>query len=788
MVRRFGRLFSLIMALALSVMSPSARADESALGRALAGQVTKLVGEYCLDCHSSADPAGGLDLEAAGAAALEKDVETWERVVRKLRSRQMPPSDVPRPSEEVYDAALVSLETSLDRIAAEHPRPGRTSTFRRLTRTEYHHAIRDLLALEIDAAGLLPKDESSQGFDNITVAELSPTLLNRYVAAAEKISRLAVGGSGRAPGGDTIRIRPDITQEDHVPGLPIGTRGGALIPYTFPQDGEYEIRIRLARDRNEEVEGLTGRHELEVLVDRERVELFTVKPPPRGDADHSQVDAHLTTRVRVAAGPHELGVTFLRQSDSLLETLRQPYQARFNVHRHPRTSPAVYQVSITGPYDAAGPGESPSRRRLFIREPSGKDDEQQCAKVILAAVVRRAFRRPITDEDLIRPLEFFRQGCADGDFDAGIELALASMLVNPQFLFRVERDPPQAASGDVYRISDVELASRLSFFLWSSIPDDELLERAERGELHRPEVLSQQVRRMLADEKSRALAENFADQWLHLRNLDSTVPDLRLFPDFDDNLRQAMRTETELLFESIVREDRSALDLLRADYTFLNERLARHYGIPHIHGSRFRRVQLGEDSHRGGLLRQGSILTVTSYATRTSPVIRGQWILKNLLGTPPPPPPENVPALRDNTVSDSLPVRQRLAQHRADPNCASCHKLIDPVGFALENFDAIGRWREREAGQPVDASGGLPDGSEFTGVEGLEQGLLKRPELFVGTLTEKLLTYALARGMEYYDAPAIRRILREARDDDYRFSSLVLGIVQSAPFQMRTAE
>jgi len=747
----------------------------------------QLVHDYCIDCHDTAQRTGGLDLQSVGAVALEGNVKTWERVVRKLKTRQMPPGDMPRPSEATYDAIVDSLQRSLDAIAAQNPQPGRTSTFRRLTRTEYQNAIRDLLSLQIETDSLLPKDESSQGFDNITVGELSPTLLNRYVSAAEKISRLAVGRVGRSPGGDTFRVPADLTQEDHLPGLPIGTRGGVLIPYNFPQNGEYEVRVRLARDRNEEVEGLRGPHRLEVLVDRRRVQQFVIQPPKPGEG-HDQVDAHLRARFPVKAGPHNLAVTFPKQTSSLLETMRQPYQAHFNYHRHPRQQPAVYQVSITGPYEATGPGDTPSRRRLFVRQPDGPQDEEACAKEILAALVRRAYRRPITDEDLARPLEFFRQGRADGDFDAGIELALASVLVNPQFLFRIERDPAGVDSGNVYQISDVALASRLSFFLWNSIPDDPLLLLAEREELHRPDVLKQQVQRMLADEKSQALIGNFAGQWLRLRNLDSVHPNQRLFPDFDENLRRAMREETERFFASIVREDRSALDLLRADYTCLNERLARHYGIPHVIGSRFRRVQLEDDSHRGGLLRQGGLLTVTSYATRTSPVLRGKWILENLHGTPPPPPPENVPALEDNTVSAELPVRERLAQHRADASCAVCHDLIDPVGLSLENFDAIGRWREMEAGRTVDASGGLPDGSDFEGVEGLEEGLLARPELFVGTLAERLLTYALGRGLTTHDAPAIRRIVRDARRDDFRFSSLIVGIVMSEPFRMRTAK
>ncbi len=567
-------------------------------------------------------------------------------------------------------------------------------------------------------------------------------------------------------------------------GLPIGTRGGAVTSHTFPQDGEYEIQTRLMRDRNGEVESLREPHELEILLDRGRVALFTVQPPPHGVSDQS-VDANLKSRVKVTAGPHDVGVTFLQKRSSLLETTRQPLNVHYNFYRHPRLGPGIYEISIVGPIGPGSAEDSPSRRRVFMEYPAGPDDEEPCARRILSKLARRAYRRSVDEEDLSSLLGFYREGRADGNFEAGIEMAISAMLVNPSFLFRIERDPPEVAPGTAYRIQGPALASRLSYFLWSSTPDDELLELAIRGDLSRPEVLERQARRMLADERSRSLVSNFAGQWLYLRNLDAVIPDMRLFPDFDDNLRQALRQETELFMESVLREDRSVLDLVRADYTYLNERLARHYGIPHIYGDRFRRVAVDEESHRGGLLRHGSILAVTSYATRTSPVVRGQWVLKNLIGTPSPPPPESVPALDDNTVSSMLPVRERLKQHRTSAACASCHQLMDPAGFSLENFDAVGRWRETEAGQPIDASGGLPDGSEFAGVSGLENALLDRPELFVRTLTEKLLTFALGRGVEHYDAPAIRQIVRDARDDDYRFSQLIVGIVKSTPFQMR---
>ncbi|MGP0068192.1 MAG: DUF1592 domain-containing protein [Isosphaeraceae bacterium] len=749
--------------------------------------IIRFVDQYCVACHNRDDRTAGLALDAMSSDDVSRNAKDWERVVRKLVARQMPPKDELRPLGRDYDAIVSRLAGSLDRASAENPDPGRTDTFRRLNRTEYQNAIRDLLALDVDATALLPADESSHGFDNVTVGDLSPTLLDRYISAAQKISRLAIGSAGRSPGGDTIRIRPDLTQEEHVEGLPLGTRGGALIPYTFPQDGEYEIQLRLARDRNEHVEGLHEPHELELLLDRERRTSFTVTPP-RSETDHQTADAHLKVRIRTTAGPHDLGVTFLKNGSSLLETKRQPYQAHYNMHRHPRLSPALYQVSITGPYDARGHGDTPSRRRLFICQPKGPREEDACAERILTTLIRRAYRRPVVEADLKKPMAMYRAARAEGDFDAGIEMALSAVLVNPQFLFRIETDPPGIAPGSAYRIPDILLASRLSFFLWSSIPDDELLGLAERGELSKPGVLERQALRMLADPRSRSLVSNFAGQWLHLRNLESITPDLRLFPDFDDNLRQAFRRETELLFDEILREDRSVLDLLRSDHTFLNERLAKHYGILHVHGSQFRRVELGEDSVRGGLFRQGSVLTVTSYATRTSPVIRGKWILENILGTPPPPPPANVPALKDNTVSSMLSVRERLAEHRANIACAGCHRLMDPVGFSLENFDAVGRWRTVEEGRPVDATGGLPDGSRFEGVSGLERALLKRPELFVGTMAEKLLTFALGRGVESVDAPAIRKIVRDARAKDDRFSSLIVGIATSTPFQMRKSE
>ncbi len=791
----------------------------------------RFLNRYCAECHRDPQASNGFLIPNTNASKLSESSDQWERVVRKLVTRQMPPEEAERPADADYDAAIQILTAELDRAAVSHPQPGRTETLRRLNRSEYRNAIRDLLAIDIDAASLLPGDESSGGFDNVTVTDLSPTLLNRYLTAAQKISRLAVGSPQSSPQGDTFRVPADQTQEDHIVGLPIGTRGGTLIPYTFPRSGEYEIQIRLARDRNEEVEGLRDRHRLQVLLDRAVVTEFEINPPQ--DGNHSQVDAHLVTKFSTTAGPHKLGVTFIKKSPPLLETKREPYAAHFNMHRHPRLTPAVFQVSIAGPFTSptnntenadntqiaskaqltAPEQETPSRQKIFIVKPQDADDELKCAQQIIEKLLRIAYRRPIHPEDLEQPLKLYHaarharvteaispepsgakiSGAETADttpncFEAGIEAALSAILVNPHFLLRIERDPATIAPQTAYRISDIELASRMSFFLWSSLPDEELLTVAERGGLSDPKTLEHQTRRMLADARASNLIENFAAQWLYLRNLDSITPDLRLFPDFDDNLRQAFRRETELFLESVVREDRSVTDLIDANYTFLNERLAKHYAIPNIYGSRFRRVALDPASHRGGLLRHGSILTVTSYATRTSPVIRGHWILKNIIGAPPAPPPPDVPALKENTVNAALPIRERLAEHRAHAACASCHNLMDPIGFSLESFDAVGRWRDTELGQAIDTGGQMLGGQRFEGLQDLEQILLSRPELFASTLSEKLLMFALGRSLTSADTPAIRKIVDQSREQDFRFSSIVVGITQSTPFLMRTSE
>ncbi len=628
---------------------------------------------YCMACHNQNLKSGGLTLAQADLSKLATEPELWEKVVRKLRTGVMPPPDAPQPSGADRLATLKSLESSLDAASAAKVNPGRTETLRRLNRTEYQNAIRDLLALDIDAASLLPADESGHGFDNVNVGDLSPTLLNRYISAAQKISRLAVGAQSSLQN-DTIRLAADLTQEDHLPGLPLGTRGGVSQPYTFAQDGEYEIQISLMRDLAGVISGLRdGRsHEMLLLIDHAPVHSFSISRASLGNETLNE--KVLKARIPVKAGPHLLAVTFVKQGGSLGETPRQPTESRFNDRRYPRTAPAVDQISITGPYTPlnagrTAAGDTPSRRRLFVCRPTGQVQQQEeaCATRILSTLMRRAYRHPVAPADVAGPLAFYRKGRGEGGFEQGIAMAVTAVLTNPRFLFRVESDPEKAPAGGAYRVSDLDLASRLSFFLWSSIPDDELLGVAEQGRLSQPGEMEKQARRMLADRRSLNLATNFAGQWLRLRNIDEVIPSGNLFRDFDDNLRQAFRQETELFFDSIVREDRSVLTLLKSDYTFLNERLAKHYEIPGIYGSRFRRVSLPPDSQRGGLLRQGSVLSVTSYATRTSPVLRGVLILKNIIGAPPPAPPSDVPALDESTMATNLPMRQRLAAHRSNP-------------------------------------------------------------------------------------------------------------------------
>lgn len=761
--------------------SPVAQADSVSSSDAF-------INRYCLGCHNDRAKIAGLALNSMDVDSVGENLEVWEKVVRKLAARAMPPAGRPRPDEAEYERFVTRLETSLDTVALASPNPGRTETFHRLNRNEYQNAIRDLLALEVsDVASLLPKDDESYGFDNVNVVALPPALIERYLSAAQKISQRAIGRLSAMPGPTNIELPADLTQETELEGMPLGTRGGTMVRHTFPLDGEYEIEIRLARDRDEILEGLTEPHEMELRIDGERVRLFALQPPQRTSRNGDPGQGTFAVRIPVKAGPHEIGVTFLPKSTALLETERQPFLAAFNTYRHPRTQPALYRVSIGGPFDASGPGDTPSRQRIFVCRPAA--EEATCADRILSMLARRAYRRPVTDTELHALRGFYNQGRMEGGFESGIQMALTALLVSPEFLFRIEADPPNVAPTTAYRVSDLELASRLSFFLWGSIPDDELLDAAVAGTLRRADVLKKQVERMLADSRSQALVTNFAGQWFQLRNLAAASPHPLSFPEFDDNLRQAFRRETELFFESVVKENRSVLDLLGANYTYLNERLAKHYGIPNVYGSRFRRVTLDKDSPRGGLLSQGSLLTVTSYPNRTAPTLRGKWILENILGTPPPAPPANVPPLKEDPATGKVQtMRERMAEHRTNPACAGCHQLMDPIGFALENYDAIGQWRNQEEGKAIDATGTLPSGAAFAGGAGLKQALIRDPRPFLTTMTGKLLTYAVGRGVEYYDAPAIRKIVRDVRTQDYRFSALILGVVNSAPFQMRRSE
>lgn len=731
-------------------------------------------------------------LDTIDPANAPAHADTWEKVVKKLQGRLMPPAGMPRPDEATYARLLSSLETQLDRAAEAHPDPGRP-VIHRMNRAEYANAIHDLLALDVDSASLLPPDDSAYGFDNISdVLGLSPALQEHYLAAAIKIGALAVGDTHLAPGSETYQIRQDLSQDQHVEGLPLGTIGGTMVRENFPLDGEYQLQAKLYRTNLNIMRGLEAPHRVEFTIDGERVGIASLggpkdladlfeNPTDTGDA----VDVRLRFRVPVKAGPHTVAVAFVEEPPVATPDRLQPY-LRSSVDNFDWAGrPHLQELTIAGPFHATGPGDTPSRRRIFVCRPANGSQEAPCARRIIRSLARRAYRQPVTPEDERRILAFYDTGRRNGGFDAGIEAAVQRILASPKFVFRVEPDPAGLAPATVYRVSDLELASRLSFFLWSSIPDDELLRLATEGKLKDPAVLESQVRRMMADPRAEALVTNFAGQWLHLRNVRNVLPNSDLFPDFDDNLRESMRRETELLFESIMHEDRSVLDLLTANYTFVNERLARHYGIPNIYGSRFRRVTVTDDARRG-LLGQASILAVTSHAERTSPVVRGKFVLENLLGTPVPPPPPDVPPLKDNTDGQApKTLREQMAEHRANPACATCHKVMDPVGFALENFDAIGEWRTREPGGPIDASGVLADGTKVNGVAGLRQAIVSRPDVFAGTMTEKLLTYALGRGLDYHDMPAVRSILRDAAAQDYRFSSLILGIVKSVPFQMR---
>jgi len=789
---------------AVCVAWPQAASQPAAPQAALPGSsgvaaaYRPVLDKYCVTCHNQRAKTGGLTLDAADLSDVASSPDIWEKVVRKVRVGMMPPQGAPRPDAETAHGLVSYLTSELDRAAARHPNPGR-GLVHRLNRAEYQNAIRDLFALDIDASALLPPDDSAYGFDNIADAlGVSPVLLERYLTAADKITSLAVGDPETQPGGQTFRIRQDASQDVHLEGMPIGTVGGILAKTTLPLDGDYTFAIKLFRTNLGVVRGLEYEHQLEYTVDGERVHLSRLG----GEEDFKanlknmtktgdEVEARAAFRMPLKAGPHTITVAFLERTAALNPLRLQPFIRSSNDTLDTVGHPHLDTFTLTGPFNPTGPGDTPSRRRIFFCRPSSGAGaaEEACARRIVGRFARLAYRGMATDGDVARLLEFYRAGRRRGGFERGIQTALDRILASPKFIFRVERDPQGLPPGTVYRISDLELASRLSFFLWSSIPDDELLRLAQAGRLHAPAVVDEQVRRMLADPKSDALVQNFAGQWLYLRNLKNFQPNSLEFPDFDDNLRFAMQRETELFFESIMREDRNVLDLMTADYTFLNERLARHYGIPNIYGSHFRRVTLADETRRG-LLGKGAILMVTSHADRTSPVVRGKWILDNLLNAPPPPPPPAVPPLDETAVRQGkvLTMRERMEAHRKVQPCAGCHRIMDPIGLAMENFDAVGAWRTRDGGTlgtPIDASGELLDGTRVDGVVTLRQALLRDPEIFVSTVTEKLLTYGLGRGLASADMPAVRGIVRAAAARNYRFSAIVLGIVTSVPFRER---
>jgi len=779
----------------VAAQAPAPRAQPRAVAAATPPAPGAVLGQYCVTCHNDRLKTAGFVIDPAQLNAVGEHAEAWEKVVRKLRTTSMPPAGAPRPDQATYDSVATALEGALDRASAALPRVGTLPLVHRLSRTEYQNAVRDLLALddlpkEVSIDYLLPADNISSGFDNIAdLLFVSPSNMERYLGAAQKISALAVGDPGMPVLVNIHPLDPEHPQDERVDDLPFGTRGGLAVRSEFPVDGTYVVRVEMAGTPREP-------HQLEITVDGERVAVASLTGAQGGGRGGggrpagALPDGKLEFPLTLKAGPKLVGVAFLQRTEARDEaTLRPRTRSR-------GTQPAIASVTITGPHNPTASGDSPSRRRIFVCRPTGPADERPCATRILSTLARRAYRRPVTDQDMQDLLPFYASGREAGSFDLGIQKALERMLVSSQFLFRIEHPgvrrggpsgPPDA--GTIHPVTDLELASRLSFFLWSSIPDDQLLDVAAAGKLTDPPVLEQQVKRMLADPRSASLVTNFAEQWLYLRDIEAKRPDEVLFQDFDETLRAALRRETELFVDSVLRENRSVLELLTADYSFLNERLAKHYGVPNIHGSYFRRVTFPAGSPRGGLLGQGSVLTITSYATRTSPVLRGKWVLENLLSSAPPPPPADIPALKTEGArpGETLTMREAMTRHRASPSCASCHARMDPIGFAMEHFDAVGRWRETDGGQPIDSSGLFPDGTRFDGIPGLKRELQRHPEQFVGTVAERLLMYALGRNLQYYDAPTVREILRGAAPGQYTLPSLVLGVVKSRPFLMREA-
>ena len=737
--------------------------------------------QYCYRCHSSTVPQGGINLRQLDFNQLGANGDVWEKVLRKMRTGEMPPAGRWRPDAEANEALVKFIEGGRDKLAETTPNPGR-ATLHRLNRTEYANVIRDLLAVEIDSAELLPADDIGYGFDNIgDVLNLSPVLLERYLVAAGKISRLALGDVTMPPSFQTYEVPHGLVQTDRLSAdLPLGSRGGAVLQHYFPVDADYDIAVLLQRGRFDGIMGMERDRDLDLRIDGERVRLFHIAADPSGGGLGLANDPNtsLKLRIPVRAGPHRIVATFLK--DTILPEGVPPRQVERAFYE------GVGGVSVAGPYDVQGPGTTESRSRILTCRPSEGLAADACAEKIISNLARRAYRRPVDGDDRRQLIDLYRKGAQKEGFEAGIRLALQKILVSPEFIFRMEFDPAGAKPGQAYRVSHIEMASRLSFFLWSSIPDEELLALAEKGQLFDGKVLEAQVRRMLADPRSKSLVTNFAGQWLFLRNMARIQPDPQAFPSFDENLRRALGEETQLVLEAMLREDRSVVDLLDNDFTFINQRLARHYGIDGIYGGEFRRVAI-TDPRRRGLLGQGSVLAVTSYPNRTAPTIRGKWVMEQILGSPPPPPPADVPSLKDDATTRNMNMRERMEQHRANPTCAVCHRSMDPLGFSLENFDGLGRWRDTMAGVKIDASGVLPDGSKFDGPQGLWQILLSHKDQFVDTFSERLMTYALGRGVEEYDQPAIRKVTRAAARDGARWSSIILGIVQSTPFQMRRA-
>jgi mono/diheme cytochrome c family protein len=773
------------------------------------GQYRDLLNQYCVSCHNEQLQTAGLMLDVANIVDVSEDPDIWERVITKLSLRAMPPVGHPiRPDENQYTALLNYLQTELGQYAIAQPNPGRP-TVHRLNRTEYANAIRDLLAMEIDAAALLPPDNLGEGFDTMAeVLSVSPLLMERYMFAAGRVSRLAVGPATMQPASEQYTVPEEYRQNTQMSEeLPFGSRGGTAIKHYFPQDGQYTIKIDLERNIEGYIRGLRKEHTIDVRVDHQRVAtfkvggkffgrsgpIFTENQVVHYSGDTEQVgyeftaDEDLVISIPAKAGTHLVGVSFVDKSTKATG-INQPDLPLADIASYKGGEPEVASVTITGPFNAQGPGEIPSRKKIFVCSPSSEDD-LACAKNILSRMARLAYRRPVSEGEVDELLRLFRTGQQDGGFDSGIELALQSILAGPEFLFRIEKDPPGLPAGDVYPVGNLELASRLSFFLWSSIPDDDLLSIAEQGKLRDPSVLQAQVQRMMQDPRSHEFIYNFGSQWLGVRNIDVSAPNPEIFPEFDEELRQAFIQELMLWFESMVRQDESILEVLTSDYTYVNERLARHYGVPDIYGSRFRPIKLAALDERRGLFGKGGILMGTAFNNRTSPVVRGKWVLENLLNMPPPPPPDNVvPTLSlEDESGKAFTLKQAMEAHRANPVCAACHKLMDPIGFALENYDAVGSFRARyvEADTEVDSSGTLFDGSAFADTEGFKNEFLEHKQRFANTVTQKIMTYALGRSLEYYDQPAVREIVEKIAQDDYRWSSLLLGIIESTPFQYR---